>query len=182
MPQRRAHAGQQFIHPERLGQIIVGAEIERLDFSRLIAAAREHHDRHAVVAPADHSQQFMALDIGKAEIENDQGGILGQQLKRNLAVGGLQDLVTLRGQPHPQQLADWRLIVDHQDLDRRAGHAAVSSASDAAGIGNRMVSTAPLRSRRLAAEIVPCMASTKPREIASPSPVPGRTWSPFCAR
>ena len=24
------------------------------------------------------------------------------------------------------------------------------------------------------------MASTKPREIASPSPVPARTWSPFC--
>ena len=34
---------------------------------------------------------------------------------------------------------------------------------------------APLRSLRLAAEIVPCMASTKPREIASPRPVPGRT-------
>ena len=52
----------------------------------------------------------------------------------------------------------------------------------AAGIGNRMVSTAPLRSVRLVAEIVPCMASTKPREIASPRPVPGRTWSPFWAR
>ena len=30
--------------------------------------------------------------------------------------------------------------------------------------------------------IVPCIASTKPREIARPRPVPGRTWSPFCAR
>ena len=33
-----------------------------------------------------------------------------------------------------------------------------------------------------AAEIVPCIASTKPREIASPSPVPARTWSVLRAR
>src|SRR3979409_1490133 len=124
----------------------------------------------------------MALDIRQAKIENDKGGILDQQFQRHFSVGGFQDLVALRAQPHPQQFADWRFIVDDQNLDRRGAHAGVSSASDAAGIGNRMVSTAPLRSLRFAAEIVPCNASTKPREIASPSPVPGRTWSPFCAR
>src|SRR6266849_5873095 len=112
VPQSRTHAGEQFVHSERLCQIIVGTEIERLNFSGLITAARQHHDRNAVVAPAD--------------------------------------------------------------------HAAVSSASDAAGIGSLMVSTAPFRSMRLVAEIVPCIASTKPRDIASPRPVPGRTWSPFC--
>ena len=72
MPQRRAHAGEQFIHPERFCQIVVGAEIERLDLAGLVAAARQHHDRDAVVAAADHAQQFMALDIRQAEIENDQ--------------------------------------------------------------------------------------------------------------
>src|SRR5258707_2067434 len=182
MPQRRAHAGEQLIHPEWFGEVIVGAEIERLDFSSLIAAARQHNDRHAVVAPADHAEQFMALDIRKAEIENNQSGLLGQQFERDLAVRGFQNLVTLRAQPHPQQLADRRLVVDDKDLDRRSGHAAVSSAAEAAGMGNRMVNTAPPRSVRLLAETVPCIASTKPREIASPRPVPGRTWSPFCAR
>src|ERR1700681_3700934 len=117
----------------------------------------------------------MALDIRQAEIENDQRGLLGQQFERSLAVGGFQNFVALGAEPHPQQLADRRLIVDDQDLDRRGVHAAVSSAADAAGIGSLMVSTAPLRSVRFAAEIVPCIASTKPREIASPSPVPGRT-------
>ncbi len=182
VPQSRAHAGEQFVHPERLCQIIVGTEIERLNFSGLITAARQHHDRNAVVAPADHAQQFMALDIGKAEIENDEGRILDQQFERGLAVGGFQDLVALGAQSHPQQFADRRLIVDDKDLDRRGAHAAVSSASDAAGIGSLMVSTAPFRSMRLVAEIVPCIASTKPRDIASPRPVPGRTWSPFCVR
>ena len=38
-------------------------------------------------------------------------------------------------------------------------------------MGNTMVNTAPLLSVLLAAVIVPPMTSTKPREIASPSPV-----------
>ena len=58
----------------------------------------------------------------------------------------------------------------------------VSSGLAAAGIGSVMVNTAPGLSVRFAAVIVPCIASTKPRAIASPRPVPARTWSPFCAR
>jgi hypothetical protein len=36
MPQRPAHAGEQFIHPERFGQIVVSAEIERLHLAGLV--------------------------------------------------------------------------------------------------------------------------------------------------
>src|ERR1700731_2520533 len=182
VPQRRAHAGQQLVHSERLCQIIVGAEIERLDLARLVAAARQHDDRNAVVAAADYTQQIVALDVRQAKIENDQRRPLRQQFEPALAVGGFEDFVTLRAKSHPQQLADRRLIVDDKNLDRGGGHAAVSSTFDATGIGNLMVSTAPLRSVRFEASIVPCIASTKPREIASPRPVPGRTWSPFWAR
>src|ERR1700686_4754019 len=80
MAQRRAHAGKQLVHSERFCQVIVGAEIERLDLARLVAAARQHDDRNAVIAAADHAQQIMALDIRQAEIENDQRRILRQQL------------------------------------------------------------------------------------------------------
>ena len=175
VPQRRAHARQQFVHPERLCQVIVGAEIERLHLAGLVAAARQHHDRHALVAAADHAQQFVALDVRQAEIEDDQRRPFGQLFKRHLAVGGFKNLIALRAQSHAQQFADRRLVIDDQDLDGGRVHAAVSSLSAAAGTGKRMVSTAPLRSARLAAEIVPCIASTKPREMASPRPVPGRT-------
>jgi hypothetical protein len=54
----------------------------------------------------------MALDIRQAEIENDQCRLLGQQFKCDLSVGGFQDLVTLRAQPHSQQFTDRRLVVD----------------------------------------------------------------------
>src|SRR4051794_19558234 len=124
----------------------------------------------------------MALDIGQTEIENDQRRILRQQFERVPAIGSLEHVVALRAQPQPQQFADRRLVVNDQDSYWRGVHAAVSSACVPAGIGSRMVNTAPLRSARLAAKIVPCMASTKPREIASPRPVPARTWSPFCTR
>ena len=53
---------------------------------------------------------------------------------------------------------------------------------DSAGIGSLIEKTAPGRSVRLPAAMVPCIASTKPREMASPRPVPARTWSPFCTR
>src|SRR6202012_3843015 len=105
--------------------------------------------------------------VGQAKIENDQGRILGQRFQRDLAVGGFQDFVTLRAQSHPKQFTDRGFVVDDQDLDRCSTHAAVSTSLEnamlSAGIGSRMVSTALLRSARLAAEIVPCIASTKPR-------------------
>ena len=171
MAQCRAHARQQLVHAERLGDVVVGAEVERLHLAGLVAAARQHHDRDAFVARADHAQQLVTLDVGKSEIENDQVGIAGQELERGLAVRRLQDLVTLRAQTHPQELADRRLVVDHQHLERSGAHAAVSRrlapAPESAAL---MVNTAPVRSVRLAAVIVPFMASTKPREIARPKP------------
>src|SRR5262249_30179457 len=114
-------------------------------------------------------------NVGQAKIEDDEVGLLREQRQRGLAVRRIEDLVTLRAQPHAQQLADRRLVVDHQHLDWSGAHAAVSSTLTSAGAGRRIENTAPRRSTRLAASIVPCIASTKPREIASPSPVPART-------
>src|SRR5262249_12620943 len=50
MAQRRAHAGEQFVHAERLGDVVVGAEVECLDLADLIAPARQPHDPHAPLA------------------------------------------------------------------------------------------------------------------------------------
>jgi hypothetical protein len=120
MPQRRAQARQQLVHPERLCQIIVGAEIERLNLAGLVAATRQHHDRYAVVAAANHAQELVALNVRQAEVEDDQRRALREQVERHLAVARLQNVVALRVQPHPQQFADRRLVVDHQNLDRGA--------------------------------------------------------------
>src|SRR5712671_2056763 len=44
----RAHSGKEFVHPEWLGHIIVGSEIERLNLSGLITSAGQHHDWNAL--------------------------------------------------------------------------------------------------------------------------------------
>src|SRR5437879_2134220 len=124
----------------------------------------------------------MTLNVGKTEVQNDQRRVLLQKLQGNLAIGSFNDVITLCAQTHPQQFADRWLIVDHHYLERCGVHAAVSNILTPMGIGNLIDIAAPLRSVRFAAEIVPCMASMNPREIARPRPVPARMWSPFCAR
>src|SRR4029077_8830200 len=98
-----------------------------------------------------------------------------EQIECRLAVRRLDDLIALRGEAHAQQFADWWLVIDDQYADRSGAHAAASNFCRSRGIGRLMVKAAPLRSVRLAAAIVPCMASTKPREMARPRPVPART-------
>src|SRR5258707_672587 len=182
VPKCGAHPGKEFIHAERLRHIVVGSEIKCVDLDGLIAAARQNHDRYPFVARADRPQRVEALDVRQSEIENNQIRLLRQQLQGRLAVGSLQNFIALGGQPHAQELADRSLIIDNQNLGRSSIHAAVSSRWDGAGTGSLIVNTAPVRSVRFAAEIVPCMASMKPREIARPRPVPARTWSTLRAR
>src|SRR3954454_13519311 len=124
----------------------------------------------------------MSLNIREAEIENDQVWFLAEELKRSLASGRLENLIALGRKAHFQKLADGRLVIDDQNLRWRGGHAAVSNFCISAGMGSLIVNTARVRSVRFPAMIVPCIASTKPREIANPSPVPARTWSAFLAR
>ena len=108
--------------------------------------------------------------------------LLAHVIEGSPAVRCFDHAIALGTQSHPQQLSDRRLVVDDEHAERGRVHAAVSSRSAPTGTDRRMVNTAPGRSLRLAAVIVPCIASMKPREIASPRPVPARTWSPFCTR
>ena len=61
-----------------------------------------------------------------------RSGFSAEQLERRLAVRRLEHLIALAAKPDAQQLADRRLVVDHQHLERRRGHAAVSSRSASA--------------------------------------------------
>ena len=168
----RPHARQEFLHAERLGDVVVCAEIQRFDLGGLVAAAREHDNGHVFALSPDFAQEIEPLHVRQPEIEDDEIGRLCHQLERRLGIWRVDGLVALRAQSHAQQFADWRLVVDDQHSEGRSGHAAVSRCSAGLGTGSVTVKTAPGRSERLPATMVPPMASTKPREIASPSPVP----------
>ena len=124
--QRGPQPGEQLVHPERLGHVVVGAGVERRDLVRLRVARRQHDDRHALHAaqPADHVD---AVDAGQPEVEDDDVGMVARrEIERLLAVGRGVDVVPARAQVDAQRAQDLRLVVDDQDarhgvrLGRRA--------------------------------------------------------------
>ena len=65
---------------------------------------------------ADAADDFDAVEIGQAQIENHQIGLLVTQQGQSLAAGGgLDDPIGLDGQGRAQQPADRRLVVDDED-------------------------------------------------------------------
>src|SRR5262245_21770724 len=94
------------------------------------------------------SEQLQSVDIGETEIKDHEIRPLRQKLERLSAVRRIQYIVSLRGQPHAQELADGRLIVDDQDLQGARAHATARAKSADCPIGSVMVNTAPDRSVR----------------------------------
>ena len=82
---RRPQPGQELVHAERLGHVVVGAGVERLDLVRRVGARRQHDHRRRQPAaqPVEHLD---AGHVGQAEVEDDHvGPVLGggaQRLRR----------------------------------------------------------------------------------------------------
>ena len=74
MSKRDAHARQQLVHAERLGQIVVRAGVERRDLV-FLAAARGDHDDGDAAPLAKAARDIDAVAVGKAEVEQDHVGI-----------------------------------------------------------------------------------------------------------
>ena len=69
----RAHARQQLADAERLGQVVVGAGVERRDLVVLAAARRQHDDRHRRPL-AQVADEVDAVAVGQSEVEQHQVG------------------------------------------------------------------------------------------------------------
>ena len=70
-----AEAGVELVDAERLGDVVVGAALERLDLLALLVAAGQDHDRRRGVAP-DPPDDVEAVDVGQAEVEQHEVGSL----------------------------------------------------------------------------------------------------------
>jgi hypothetical protein len=71
MPQRYPQPGVELARAERLGHVVVGAVVQRLDLAVLRAVRRQHDDRR--VAPAaDAVADLEPVKVGQAEVEDDQ--------------------------------------------------------------------------------------------------------------
>jgi hypothetical protein len=115
-----AQTGGQLGDAEGLGDVVVGAAVQRLDLLRLAGADRQHDHRHRRQL-ADPAQHLLAVDVGQAEVEDHQvGPVLHHPLQALGAACRLDRDVAVGGQADLQEAADLRLVVDDQDA-RRGG-------------------------------------------------------------
>src|SRR5512139_465416 len=164
---------QQFRNAEWLGQIVVGAGIERCHLLGLQRACRKNQDGHGGPSPII-PDEFDPVLIWQTEIEHDQAGLAQPQFNAGLAGGtGHRNAVALALQGRGNELPDVPVVLDHQNPHVFA-HASASSSATWGGspIGRRNVKQAP-PSLRLSASTRPPCASTIVLTTARPRPTPG---------
>ena len=116
-----AETGDQLVHAEGLRDVVVGAEIERLDLAGLVAAARQHHDRDGGAVLAQRRMSSCPLHVGQAEIQDDQIGRVGRDASSAPFASRRPRRPRSRGRRGPcAEAADRRLVVDDEDADWRA--------------------------------------------------------------
>src|SRR5205823_845398 len=79
MPKSHADPGQEFAGAKRLGEIVVGAVVQRLDLLLLLISNGKNDNRRSQPF-AKPAQDLLTIHIGQAQIENYQvRGLLGGQ-------------------------------------------------------------------------------------------------------
>src|SRR5205085_4039010 len=178
MAQRDAHPGKQLAHAERLGDVVVRAGVERLDLRLLLMARREHHDRHRRPL-ADSADELAAVVVGQREVDDGEVGPVRTGVDRAALGGGrLNDAEPLGAERTPEETADLRLVLYHED-SRHAGASAGTVGCASIGSEKRKA-LPPIGS--LSAQARPPCSTTIAREMARPRPTPpGRPSAAPCS-
>ena len=138
MPQRDPHPGEQLLHPERLGQVVVRAEIERGDLFVLLPAGRDDDDGSPGRA-ADLANDVQSIAVGKTQVEQGEVGIPAGRLREALPERDRLHHLVVMG---PQSVARRsRRIGASSSTSRisgpRPGHDGLGSGSVETGAGHR---------------------------------------------
>ena len=117
--QRDPHARQQLADAERFGQVVVGARVEQADLAPVGLVRRDDQHRRAAVL-AQLGQQRVAAAVRQAEVQQHQiDRRVPQQRPRLGHRRGRAHLVPLDLQRRTQHLAQFRVVLDQQDLQHR---------------------------------------------------------------
>ena len=173
--QRHAQAGQELLDAKGLRQVVVGPAVERRHLVLLAVADRQDDDRR--LGPlAQAGAHLNTVHLRQAQVQDDDVGRVGGRQRQALLTGaGRRHAEALLAQDRAQGAQDLRLVVDDQDV-RLGGHSGSASCGDGGGDWPSRVSGSVKRkanpSGRFSPQIRPPCASTIPRHIDNPSPVP----------
>ena len=100
---------------ERLGHVVVGAELEPDDLVELRVLGRQHHDRHARLG-ADDAADLDARQLREHQVQEDEVRPLRPEHGEGLApVGRRDDPESVGLERVDERLAQGRLVVDDED-------------------------------------------------------------------
>ena len=154
---RGPQPSEELVHSEWLGEIVVGAEVERFDLGRFGAAAGQHDDRDRSPA-AKTAYDIEAVHARKTQIEDDHVGVMAGGEQQRFFTGGRQvGFVSARTEVHFESLENARIVFDDEDSHSRAANV-MTTVVPPPGVSSMLTS--------------PPMASTNPFVTASPRPMP----------
>jgi hypothetical protein len=123
-PQHRADPSQQLPQGERLGDVVVGAQLEAAHAVPLLAAGGQHDHRDVDPAAPQLAADVPAAHARHHDVEQDQvGRLAGRPPQPVLAVQAHRGLVALEAQVVLEPADDVRLVVDDEDPRQGAASA-----------------------------------------------------------
>jgi hypothetical protein len=118
-PQHRVDPREQLARVERLGQIVVGADLEADDAVDILDLRSQHDDRRRIVGGAQAPADRQPVLAGQHQVEHDEVDRLASQHPvQRLRVLGEEHLEALLRQVAPQQVADAGVVVDDDNAVR----------------------------------------------------------------
>jgi hypothetical protein len=115
-PQDRLDARQQLALAERLGDVVVGAQLQAHDAVHLFLASGEDDDRQ-VEGFAQPPRDGEAVLVGQLEVEDDQVDDLDREHAVHVGSGfRYRDLEVVLGEVFLDQVADGDVVVDDKDM------------------------------------------------------------------
>ena len=119
--QQRVDPRAELGHAERLGHVVVGAEVEGRDLVRLAVAGRQDKDRRGRLA-TDLPDDRQAVLIRKPEVEHDEVRPSRRPgVERRRGVAGLDDIVVVSAEVGRDGVAGGGIVLDQQDRMRPRG-------------------------------------------------------------
>ncbi len=114
--QQRPQPGDEHDERERLGEVVVGADVERVGLVVLAVLGGEHQHRHPAALGAQRLHDPVARLPGQHDVEHDRVVVAGARPGQAVqAVLAEVDGEALRAQPALQGRRERPLVLDHQD-------------------------------------------------------------------